>query len=71
MVSSDRIRGGPTRSGKARYGISIVWTWSAASRVRDSQVQSYPYKHIRDIYVTLGWISTDAFLAPQVKACKF
>ena len=28
-----------------------------------SQVQSYPYKHIRD---TLGWISTDAFLAPHV-----
>ena len=26
----------------------------AASRVRDSQVQSYPYKHIRDTYVTLG-----------------
>ena len=23
----------------------------------DSQVQSYPYKHIRDTYVTLGWIS--------------
>ena len=30
----------------------------AASRVRNSQVQSYPYKHIRDTYVTLGWIST-------------
>ena len=26
----------------------------AASRVRDSQVQSYPNKHIRDTYVTLG-----------------
>ena len=25
----------------------------------DSQVQSYPYKHIRDTYVTLDWISTD------------
>ena len=36
----------------------------------DSQVQSYPYKHIRDTYVTLGWISTDAFLAPHVKARK-
>ena len=32
----------------------------AASRVRDSQVQSYPNKHIRDTYVTLGWISTKA-----------
>ena len=30
----------------------------AASGVRDSQVQSYPNKHIRDTYVTLGWIST-------------
>ena len=37
----------------------------------DSQVQSYPYKHIRDTYVTLGWISTDAFLAPHVNAHKF
>ena len=38
----------------------------------DSQVQSYPYKHIRDIYVTLGWISTDALLpAPHVNARKF
>ena len=33
-----------------------------------SQVQSYPYKHISD---TLGWISTDAFLAPHVNARKF
>ena len=30
------------------YGIFILWTWSAAKRVRDSQVQSYPYKHICD-----------------------
>ena len=37
----------------------------------DSQVQSYPYKHIRDTYVTLGWISTDAFLALHVNARKF
>ena len=40
----------------------------------DSQVQSYPYKHIGDTYVTLGplgWISTDAFLAPHVNARKF
>ena len=37
----------------------------------DSQVQSYPYKNIRDTYVTLGWISTDAFLAPHVNAHKF
>ena len=37
----------------------------------DSQVQSYPYKNIRDTYVTLGWISTDAFLAPHVNARKF
>ena len=37
-----------------------------ASRVRDSQVQSYRYKHIRDTYVTLGWISTVAFLAPHI-----
>ena len=29
----------------------------------DSQVQSYPYKHIRDTYLTLGRISTGAFLA--------
>ena len=34
----------------------------------NSQVQSYPYEHIRD---TLGWISTDAFLAPHVKAVNF
>ena len=27
----------------------------------DNQAQSYPYKHIRDTYVALGWISTDAF----------
>ena len=33
-----------------------------------SQVQSYPHKHTRD---TLGWISTDAFLAPDVNARKF
>ena len=32
------------------------------------QVQSYPYKHIRD---TLGWISTDAFLAPHVNLVNF
>ena len=37
----------------------------------DSQVQSYPYKHIGDTYVTLGWISTEAFLAPHVNASKF
>ena len=37
----------------------------------DSQVQSYPYKQIRDTYVTLGRISTDAFLAPHVNARKF
>ena len=37
----------------------------------DSQVQSYPYKHIRDTYVTLGWISTDAFLGPHINARKF
>ena len=37
----------------------------------DSQVQSYPYKHIRDTYVTLGWISTDTFLAPHVNAREF
>ena len=37
----------------------------------DSQVQSYPYKHIRDTHVTLGWICTDAFLAPHVNARKF
>ena len=37
----------------------------------DSQVQSYLYKHIRDTYVTLGWISTDAFLALHVNARKF
>ena len=37
----------------------------------DSQVQSYPYKHIGDTFVTLGWISTDAFLAPHVNARKF
>ena len=32
----------------------------------DSQVQSYPYKHIRDTHVTLVWISNDAFLAPHL-----
>ena len=37
----------------------------------DSQVQSYPYKNISDTYVTLEWISTDAFLAPHVNAHKF
>ena len=37
----------------------------------DSQVQSYPYKHIGDTYVTLGRISTDAFLASHVNASKF
>ena len=42
----------PTRFGKTRYEISILWTWSAANRVRDSQVQSYPYKHVSDTYVT-------------------
>ena len=29
------------------------------------EVLQDPYKHIRD---TLGWISTDAFLAPHVNA---
>ena len=43
----------------------------ATSRVRDSQVQSYPYNHIYDTHVTLGWISTDAFRAPHVNARKF
>ena len=42
----------PTRFGKTRYEISILWTWSAANRVRDSQVQSYPYKHVSDTYLT-------------------
>ena len=42
-----------------------------ASRVRDSQVQSYRYKHIRDTYVTLGWISTVPLLAPHINARKF
>ena len=37
----------------------------------DSQVQNYLYKHIRDTYITLGWISTDAFLAPHVNVRKF
>ena len=37
----------------------------------DCQVQSYPYKRIRDTYVTLGSISTDAFLAPHFIARKF
>ena len=37
----------------------------------DSQVQSYLYKHIHDTYITLGWISTDAFLAPHVNIRKF
>ena len=41
-----------------------------ASRVRDSQVQNYRYKHSRDTYVTLGWISTVAFLAPHINARK-
>ena len=27
--------------------MAVLWTWTAASRVRDSQVQNYPYKHIR------------------------
>ena len=34
--------------------------------MRDSHIQSYPYKHIRDTYVTLGWISTHEFLAPHI-----
>ena len=38
-----------------------------ASRMRDCQVQSYRYKH----NVTLGWISTVAFLAPHINARKF
>ena len=37
----------------------------------DSHVQSYQYKHIGDTYVTLGWISADAFLALHVNANKF
>ena len=41
----------------AQYGISVLWIWSAASRVNDSQVQSYPYKHIRDTHVM-----SDAYL---------
>ena len=41
----------PLVLGKSRYEISILWTWSAAIRVRDSQVQS-PKKHICDPYVT-------------------
>ena len=41
-------------SGKDRYGISILWTWSAATRVSDSQVQSHPYKHIRDTYTSVS-----------------
>ena len=37
----------PPSSGKAPYAISILWTCSAARRLRDSQVQSYPNRHIR------------------------
>ena len=37
----------------------------------DSQIQSYRYKLIRGTCVTLGWISTDAFLATYVNARKF
>ena len=36
MLSCDRICG-PTCSGKAQYGISILWASSAESRVPDSQ----------------------------------
>ena len=44
--------------------VHVIWVECAVS-----QVQSYPYKHIRD---ALGWISTDAFfLAPHVNARKF
>ena len=32
--------------------LSILWTWSAASRVLDSQVQNSPCKHVQDTYVT-------------------
>ena len=46
-------------------------TSGVASRVRDSQVQSYRYKPLRDTYVTLGWISTVPFLAPHINARKF
>ena len=53
MLWSDTIHE-TARSGKARYGISILWTWNTASRVRDSQVQSYLYKRIRDTYVTFN-----------------
>ena len=37
----------------------------------DSQVQRWSYKHLCDIYVTLGWISTDVILALHVNARKF
>ena len=37
----------PTRTGKAPYAISILWTCSVTRRLRDSQVQSYPNRHIR------------------------
>ena len=37
----------PTRTGKAPYAISILWTCSVARRLRDSQVQSNPNRHIR------------------------
>ena len=68
MFSSHRILG-PTRSGKARYGISINYGHEVLQvECAVSQVQSYPYKDIRE---TLGWISTDAFLAPHVNARKF
>ena len=41
------------------------------SKVMNTFEESCPYKHMRDTYVTLGWISTDAFLAPHVNARKF
>ena len=51
------------------YGHEVLQVECADSQVQSSE--SYPYKHIRDTYVTLGWISTDAFLAVHVNARTF
>ena len=51
FITFSKVIRKPTRSGKAPCAISILWACSAARRLRDSQVQSYPNKHIRHTYV--------------------
>ena len=51
FITFSKVIREPPSFEKALYAISILWTCSAARRMRDSQVQSYPNRHVRHKHV--------------------